>query len=99
MIQFRAIKRTLVPDNTLADYMLNLTDRYNNAKAERIAAYMTHQFSDERCSTHPDHVVEMNIESRSEEGDIVLYNYSRACCESFTKRIKDIIGKTQTLFP
>ncbi len=100
MIQFRAIKRSLVPDNTMADYIHNLPDRYNNSKAERIAAYLTHQFSNESCSSHPDHMVEMNIESRSEDGaGLVLYSYSKPCCDTFTKRIKEMISKTKELFP
>jgi len=99
MIQFRAIKRSLVPDNTMADYIHNLPNRYNNSKAERIAAYLTHQFSNESCSHHPDHLVEMNIESRSEEGELVLYSYSKPCCDTFAKRIRDIISRTKEMFP
>ena len=99
MIQFRAIKKSLVPDNTMADYIHNLPNRYNNSKAERIAAYLTHQFSNESCSHHPSHEVEMNIESRTDDGDVVLYSYSKPCCDTFTKRIKEIIGKAKDLFP
>lgn len=99
MIQFRAIKRTLVPDNTMADYIQNLPNRYNNSKAERIAAYLTNQFGNETCSHHPHHIVEMNIESRSEEGELVLYEYSKPCCDTFTKRIREIISKTKEMFP
>ncbi|TWV95172.1 hypothetical protein [Chitinophaga pinensis] len=99
MIQFRAIKRSLVPDNTMADYIHNLPARFNNSKAERIAAYLTHQFSQECCKSHPDHTVEMNIESRSEDGDVVLYAYSKSCCDTFTLRLKQIIDKSKDLFP
>lgn len=99
MIQFRAIKRSLVPDNTMADYINNLPARYNNSKAERIAAYLTHQYSDLQCGSHPNHMVEMNIESKSEQGDLVLYNYSKSCCDTFTKKINDIISKSKELFP
>jgi hypothetical protein len=99
MIKFRAVKRTLVPDTTMTDYLINLPARYNNSKAERIAVYLTHQFSSEICTHHPHHVVEMNIESRSEEGDKILYNYTPSCCDTFHEKIKSMIGKTKQLFP
>ncbi|MBW8686801.1 hypothetical protein [Chitinophaga rhizophila] len=99
MIHFRAIKRSLAPDTSMADYISNLPARYNNSKAERIAAYLTHQFSSECCKSHPDYKVEMNIESRSEDGDVVLYSYDKSCCDTFTQRLSEIIAKSKELFP
>jgi hypothetical protein len=83
----------------MADYISNLPARYNNSKAERIAAYLTHQFSGECCKSHPHHKVEMNIESKSEDGEVVLYSFNKSCCDNFTRRLKEIIGKSKHLFP
>lgn len=99
MIKFSAFKKELHPDTTMADYISNLPARYNNSKAERIVAYLHHQFGGENCKSHPEHVVELRVESRIEEGDVVLYQHTSACCESYNQRIKDMIGKARTLFP
>lgn len=99
MIKFRALTRELHPDSTMADYVSNLRVRFNNSKAERIATYLNHQFGNEHCPSHPDHIVEMTIESKDEEGGKVIYQYTKSCCDSYNKRINEMIAKAKEMFP